>query len=70
VEKLKLFVVGHHSGDPDDWPDSGEWLLVCAENADEAFEVAGDLARLPVTVVILDSPTVIVHHAFLDRWRF
>ena len=61
---LKLFVVGHSSPTPDDWPSWGGWSLVVAERPDQATELVGDVATKPTTEVDISKPTMLVHVPF------
>jgi hypothetical protein len=39
AKELKLFVVGHPSGDPADWSEYGHYALVMAESLAQALEM-------------------------------
>jgi hypothetical protein len=41
VQKLKLFVVGQLSGNPEEWTDLGTRAIVAAYSPEQAVEMAG-----------------------------
>jgi hypothetical protein len=51
--KLKLFVVGESSGDPDEWSGEGGYSIVIAHDETEAmsFSPGGPVAEIPLTKV-------------------
>lgn len=54
-ERLKLFVVGESSADPEKWSGEGAWALVIAHNAGEAASMARD-AFGTVVEIPFDKP--------------
>jgi hypothetical protein len=65
VEKLKLFVVGESSPNPDDW-DSG-WgsprkAIVIAHDETEAAKLADEISG-PITEIPMTSPVVLMHES-------
>ena len=59
--KLKLFVVGESSGNPDDWPELGRRAFVVAGSAEEALLLvdfsseAAELAPLRPVILVIDE---------------
>jgi hypothetical protein len=63
MDKLKLFVVGEQSSDPDRW--SGEHAFVIAHDAEEASAMV-DYSS-PVTEMPMDKPMVLCHVYYLEN---
>ena len=61
MPKLKLWVVGEDSPDPDTWSVWGEYCLVIAADEKQARELAYDrFGTEPVCEVPLDTPALLV----------
>lgn len=58
-DKLKLFVVGESSSNPNDWSEWGDRALVMARTESEALQMAGDLCGGPVAEVICEKPMLL-----------
>jgi hypothetical protein len=58
MEKLKLFVVGESSSNPDDWDGYGTTAIVIAESKEQAKTLCPELSDT-VTEIPLDRPMVI-----------
>lgn len=68
MDKLRLFVVGECSPNPDEWSEFGGWSLVLAERAEQAIEIVGELGHGPATEVDTSKPTMLSHLPLCSRF--
>jgi hypothetical protein len=61
MDKLKLFVLGVSSDDPDKWSPWGSRAIVIAHDADEARSLIGDLPCSGVTEIDLSKPRMLLY---------
>jgi len=59
MDKLKLFIVGEPSPDPDKWSELRSWGLVIAHTPEEALKLSAEYGGEPVTEIPFDEPKVL-----------
>jgi hypothetical protein len=69
MSKLKLFVVGESSGNPENWSEWGDRAFVIASNEEEALLLVGDLCGPSVVEVSCDKP-ILLHYEPVAPDRF
>jgi hypothetical protein len=58
-QKLKLFVVGQSSENPDDWSEWSSNLLVVAESREAALRLSGCPLSWPAAEITMTTPVVL-----------
>jgi hypothetical protein len=66
--KLKLYIVGESSGNPEDWQDDGQWSLVFAESPEQARELAGDWPLNNEIAEVSATEPGVMHMNWPARW--
>lgn len=60
MSKLKLYVVGETSSNPDDWSCWNELQLVIAQNPEQARKLCEFARHQPVTEILFDKPKYLI----------
>jgi hypothetical protein len=62
--RLKLFVLGEESGDPDDWSKYGDRAFVMAETSEQALALHDRFSNGPVAEVCPSEPRILYEDGF------